>query len=47
MLVEHREEHSDIFEACVHALSVERDHGVCGIAKDDYSIGEVIGTAFD
>lgn len=46
MEVEEVEEDADIFEACVHALAVEGDHGVCGIAEDDDGGGVMVRCAF-
>ncbi len=46
MGIEDREENADVFEPGVHALSVERDHSVSGIADDDDRGGEVVGGAF-
>lgn len=46
MLVEEGEEDADVFEPGVHALSVEGDHGVGGVANDDGCVGEVVWAAF-
>lgn len=47
MGVEEVEEHAHVFEAGVHALPVEGDHRVGGIAEDDAAGGVVIGRALD
>lgn len=47
VLVEDGEEHADVLEAGVHALAVERHHGVGGVADDDGGGGEVVWTALD
>lgn len=45
--VEMVEEDADVFEAGVHALSVEGHHSVCGVADDDAAGPVVVGLAFD
>ncbi len=47
VLVEEVEEYPHVFEAGVHALAVEGDHGVGGVAEDDDGGGVVVGGAFD
>lgn len=47
MLVEDREENSDVFHARVHALAVEGNHSVGGIANDDARRAMVVGFALD
>lgn len=39
------EENADVFEASVHALAVEWDHSVGGIAKDDAAVEVVVWSA--
>jgi hypothetical protein len=46
VLVEDGEEDPHVFEAGVHALAVEGDHGVRGVADDDGRVGEVVRSAF-
>ena len=41
------EEKADVFEARVHALAVERDHGVSGVADDDARVAVMVRAAFD
>ena len=47
MSVEMLEEDTDVFQSGVHALAVEGDHSVGGIAEDDAAGGEVVRVAFD
>lgn len=47
MSVEEVEEDAHVFEAGVHALPVEGDHRVGGIAEDDAAGGVVVGRALD
>ena len=47
MSVEMLEEDTDVFQSGVHALAVEGDHGVGGIAEDDAGGCEVVRVAFD
>lgn len=47
MGVEEIEEDAHVFEAGVHALPVEGDHRVGGIAEDDAAGGVVVGRALD
>lgn len=46
MLVKESEEHADVLEAGVHALAVERYHGVGCIAEDNDCIREVVRATF-
>lgn len=41
------EEDSDVFEASVHALAVERYHGVSGVTQDYHARVEVVRSTFD
>lgn len=45
--VEVGEERGDVLEAGVHALAVEGDHGVGGVAEDDACGAVVVGRALD
>lgn len=47
MKIEEVKEYAYVFEAGVHALAVERDHGVGGVAEDDDGGAVVVGCTFD
>lgn len=46
-LVKHGEQHADAFQTCVHALPVEGNHGISGIADDDPRALEMVRTTLD
>ena len=47
MGVEEFEQDADVFQAGVHALAVERDHGVRGVAEDDRAGSVMVRRACD